>query len=321
MQNIYSRLARVSVAFLVFIIAFVPLQEVFAVANEITLGVDTYAFVSGSSTHSIVFKLATGNLATGDVIHVTFPDTEFPVKTSQTAIVDLSTTNGNYDNDSTTTVTSTTTVNTNDQNYYKIVLNAILTGSPTYVRITGLQTAETAQSTGQYAVHISTYDSTATTTAVETGIAIISNANTVTVTAVIDETLIMTISAGAINFRADPSTNNGIDRAQSSILTVKTNASAYTIASALTNSNKLCLGGSCAVNAQITSATSGENTFAFNTTAAGAGTIAFGSNVVTGANGYTNNTAHNIYYDLDVDNTLKGGTYTGTITYTATPTF
>jgi len=321
-RNTHSWLARISTALLTFAIIFAPMQEVFAVANEITLGVDTYTFVSGSDTHSIVFKLATTGLATGDIIHITFPDTEFPVKASQTAIVDLSLTNGSYADDTTTTVTSTTTVDSNNQNYYKIVLNAVLsTGSPTWVQVTGLTTAETVQSTGQYAVHISTYDSTATTTAVETGIAIISNANTVTVTAVIDEALIMTISAAGINLRVDPSVNGGIDQTQQSVLTVSTNASAYTIASALTNTNKLCLGGSCAANAQITTATSGENTFAFNTTALGAGTILFGANVVAGANGYTNSVAHTIYYDLDVDYTIKAGTYTGTITYTASPTF
>ncbi|MBU1089608.1 hypothetical protein KKF38_02340 [Patescibacteria group bacterium] len=316
--------ARASALVISFALLFMSLPTAAAVANEITSGVDTYSYVSGASTHSIVFELATGNLAAGDIIDVTFPDTEFPVNATQTAVVDLAIENvpATYDADVTTTVTSTTTVDSNSQNHYSIVLGAALTtGTPTWVRITGLTTGETSEPIGQYAMHISTFDSAATTTVVETGTAMLSNDNSFSVTAVVDEALIMTIDAAAINLRVDPSVNAGIDQTQSSTLTVSTNSVSYTISSSLTNTNKLCLDGTCAANAEITSATSGENTFAFNTTAAGAGDTAFGSNVVTAANGYTNSTGHTIYYDLDVDYTIKAGTYTGTITYTATPTF
>ena len=228
---------------------------------------NTYNYVSGASTHSIVFQLATGNLAAGDIINVTFPDTEFPVEATQTAVVDLATENvsGTYDADVTTTVTSTTTVDSVNENHYRIVLGDVLaTGAPTWVRIAGLTTGETSEPIGQYAVHISTFDATATSTVVETGIATLYNSNTVSVIAVVDEALIMTIDAAAINLSVDPSVNDGVDQTQSSTLTVSTNSVSYTIASSLTNTNKLCLDGSCAANAEITSATTGENTFAFN---------------------------------------------------------
>jgi hypothetical protein len=295
-----------------------------AAANEITNGVDTYSYASGASTHSIVFQLATGNLAAGDVIELTFPAPEMPVKAAQTAVVDLGvdSAGATFDADATTAVASTTTVDTASRNHYRIVLSdALTTGTPTWVRVSGLQTGETSQLTaGDYSIHISTYDSTATSTVVETGVAIATLNNGVGVSAVVDETLIFTLDTTNINLRVDPSVNNGIDQTQSNILTISTNAPTYSITTSLNNGGKLITDGGGA-GKEITTAIAGENTFAFNTTSAGAGDTAFGDNAVTAATGITNNVTHTVFYDLDVDYTIQAGTYTGTITYTAVPTF
>jgi hypothetical protein len=338
-----ARKAGISACLLVFGLGIVA--PAFAASNEITgaydtdkHGIDTYAYVSGASTHTVTFKVNAA-LATGDIIEVSFPAPEMPVKVAQTAVVDMSTTNADYGSDATTTVASTTTVTTGDKNLYRITLGDVLAGSPTWIQVTGLTTGETSSpAAGQYTVSLSTYDAAATSTIVETGVAIANVNNTVSMSAVVHEALIMTLDATLLNFSVDPSVNDGQDNTKTTTISVASNAYDGFIIKVLlndgsTNNQLIGVNHAAALTSpgidnyfKFTSATpaGGDGDLSDAGVIAAAAEFSGATTVYTAANNGTdvvNDGDIVVAYDLNVDFTTPADTYTGTITYTAIPAF
>lgn len=211
-------------------------------------------------------------------------------------------------------------------------------------------------SAGQYAIALLTQDSEGT--AISTGYvdAFIGNDTQITVT--VQEALILTIEEGAtINLNVDPSTNNGEDFNNRTVLQVKTNAAdGYKIQAQLDNGSgaaQLQNGTASIVSRSIfDGANYVANTFtyiAYNNAngtdpldktpeelkidleAAGSTasfadsstdmTLYDGTASGVGYSSETNYQNHTIYYLLFVDYLTKAGSYTGQVIYTAYPTF
>lgn len=164
----------------------------------------------------------------------------------------------------------------------------------------------------------------------------------VSITATVQEAMVMTITAGdVLNFIVNPSVNNGIDASQSTTLNVRTNASNYQIevalskddqspgTSALLKSGTTTFAAATGISGEVlgAGAATGENYLNFFNDDATPARTAFGANgagvnIFTGAQtGRTNSADHTVDYELNVDYTVEAGEYTGTITYTAVPTF
>lgn len=203
---------------------------------------------------------------------------------------------------------------------------------------------------GNHAFHIAIKDSA--DAVVETGYARLSWASEVKVRAVVAEALVLTIDDTTVDLDVDPSVNDGEDYSQYTVLTAKTNAnSGYKIQAKLAgaeNSSLAQLDGTDAGNTSAIAsgdAESTENRFgyiAYNSqessktrtelksegtpaafTAGTAANLALYDGTANGV-GYgnpTNSQIHTIYYAFNVDFLTPAGTYEGTITYVALPTF
>jgi hypothetical protein len=203
---------------------------------------------------------------------------------------------------------------------------------------------------GNYAFHVAVKN--AADQVLETGYALLSWANEVTVRAVVAEALILTINDTGVDLTVDPSVDNGEDFSEYTILTAKTNAnsgykiqaklagaeqnssaqldgtdsgnsSAITGGNAETTENRL---GYYAYNSEETSKSratlKSEGTpVAFAAATAANLTLYSGSANGVEATAPTNEQKHTIYYALNVDYLTPAGTYEGTITYVALPTF
>jgi hypothetical protein len=200
---------------------------------------------------------------------------------------------------------------------------------------------------GQYAIAISTHNSEGTT--VDYGYAMANISNTADVTLAVQEAIIVTLDGTSINLNVDPSVNDGKDFSQKSVLEGKTNAQGgYRIqakladgndgstaqlynsdtgdfintGNALNDENRL---GYIGYNASETKTQAQLESDA--SSAASFGNSAGDLLTYEGAGSYvetldvTNSQYHTIYYTLNVDYLTPAGDYTGTITYTAVPSF
>ncbi len=203
---------------------------------------------------------------------------------------------------------------------------------------------------GNYALNIAVKNSAGQV--LETGYAALGWANSIRVRATVAEALVLTIDDATVDLNVDPSVDSGEDYSQKTILTAKTNANTgYKIQAKLAGAENPALaeldGTDAGNTAVITSgnAKSTENRFgyiAYNSTensktktelkaegtpaAFAAGTAANlalynGTANDVGYAGPTNSQTHTIYYAFNVDYLIPAGTYEGTITYVALPTF
>ncbi len=309
-----------------------------AQANEFTGTVTAPTDGTPGSTSTAVtftFDTATDALAAGDKIVITVP-TDFG---NFAAIIagDVSFTTADTSINNATAETFDTT-----QRTITYVLggaeSAIATEVVT-VTIGATNFLTFPATSGQYALHISTKDSNDVVQ--ETGYAVVSIDNTVSVTAIVTEALILTINDTTLNLNADPSVNSGQDTTQNTILSLASNAyGGFVITASLADTgataNQL-LGANN--GAALTSADiAGDNYFKFTSTtpAGGDGNLSDGGIVssitafagsttvytATGSGGdLVNDGDVTVAYDFNVDYTTPADTYAGTITYTATPTF
>lgn len=301
----------------------------FAAANEFT-GTATLSSSAISTTSNVTvgFTPAT-DLTNGGSIVLTFPG-DFTYGALVDADVTVTQTGGTFAAETFNSTTKTITI-------------PVTTAGTGAVSIVVGNTKMTNPATaGQYALQISTKNSSGTV--VNTGYAIASVANTTSLTAVVGEALVMTVNNTALNFNVDPSTNNGQDTSQSSSLTVASNAwNGFQIFATLASAggaNKLydsvSAQGIASSNdaatdnyLKITSTNptnpiTGATTIAaktFGGAALNSGTNPIFSTPTASTAALTNSTTISLAYDLNVDYTTPAGTYAGTITYTATPAF
>lgn len=289
---------------------------------------------TAQTTYTFTFTPTTA-LVNGEKIRLTFPSqyttsfaglTDADVSVSGTNITSTVETFNTTQNSITSTLTTSGTVST----------AITVTIGDTAGALNDLTNPSAA---GTYGVGVDTFS--ATDVLIDQGIATVSIANTVSVTAVVTEALIMTLSNTAISLNVDPSVNNGQDKSQSTAITVSSNAAnGYTISSLLDNgdgSNKNRLKNATAgtyINAysdgvttddyfgykaqnDTLSTSNAENGFAATATS-------MFTDVATTVLGHTapiNSKTHHINYDLNVDYLVPAGQYTGTITYTVAGSF
>ena len=203
---------------------------------------------------------------------------------------------------------------------------------------------------GNYAFHIAIKN--AADQSLETGYALLSWASEVKVRAVVAEALILTINDTGVDLEVDPSVADGEDFSQYTILTAKTNAnSGYKIQAKLSgaeNSSSAQLDGTDSGNSSAITSGDAESTenrigyYAYNSqetaktlatlksegtpvafAAATAANLTLYDGTASGveATAPTNEQKHTIYYALNVDYLTPAGTYEGTVTYVALPTF
>lgn len=312
-----------------------------------TVTLDDYS-ASAASTATIVFDPDT-IIPSGGTIQITIPETF-----TAGDVVDL-TAGGKATLASAGTATIASASLTN-----KIV--TITTGTADIaidenvtIVLTGVITANAANA-GSYGFQVTTKDTDGSV--LDTGIVMVNvgDANTTTdgdqvsVTAVVQEAMVMSIEEGAaLNFTVNPSVNNGVDRSQYSRITMKTNAATYKIDAELKGktdgsiADKLCLAGANCTDAgtfiagnpgdinddnsltfKSTLVQGGATAAAPGTHTAQAGDTKFnGPSVVAPAltTGYTNGDDIVVDYDLDVDYTTQAGSYEGMIILTAVPAF
>jgi hypothetical protein len=289
---------------------------------------DTNA-ISAASIATVTFTPAIA-LADGDTIVVTIPDNFGAFASLTAADVTAANTGGTFGAE---TFDAT-------QKTISIPVTAAGTGDSQVTVTVGVTNKLTNPALeGQYAIHIAT-KTTATGVIVNTGYAIASIANTVSVLATIAEALILTINDVTLNLNADPSANNGQDTTQKTVLSVSSNAfGGFLIQAALADTgataNQL-LGANH--GAALTSNGGVDNYFRVASTveaATGTDSLAGGTPVAnTAFSGTTtvytaaaagaalkNDSDIDVNYDLNVDYTTPADTYAGTITYTAVPTF
>lgn len=189
-----------------------------AAANEFvaTVTAPTNGTQNASTTVTMTFVASTSALAAGTQIVVTVPS-DFSGFSTLTA-GDVS-----FNNASGTIVSAaSTTLNTATQSITGVVATSSLLTDTITVTIGGTNQLRLPVAAGQYSIHITTL--TGAGAVADTGYGIVNVANNVTINAVVDEALIMTINASNVLLTADPSVNSGIDYSQKSVLTVKTNA-------------------------------------------------------------------------------------------------
>ncbi len=329
-------LQKISSIALVFTLMLASSVSTLAAANEFTGTVTAPTDGTPGSTNTAItftFGTATDALAAGDKIVITVP-TDFGNFAAITA-ADVSFTTADLSINNATAETFNTTQRT---------ITYVLGGaeSATAAEVVTVTIGATNFLTfpaisGQYALHISTKNTSDIVQ--ETGYATVNIDTTVSVTAIVAEALIMTINSTALNLNADPSVNNGQDATQSTVLSIASNAyGGFLITASLTDgatANQL-LGANN--GAALTSAGATDNYFKFTSTTpiGGNGNLSDGGIVSTNtpfAGATTVYTAAGagadlvndgdvaVAYDFNVDYTTPADTYSGTITYTATPTF
>lgn len=198
---------------------------------------------------------------------------------------------------------------------------------------------------GQYAIQLMSLDTEGM--GISTGYVMANIGNEVSIITTVQEALILTIDNLSIYLNIDPAVNAGRDFSQRSILTGRTNAKdGYKIQAALTDSDTGAA-GLYNIDADATlpsgDAIGSENVFGYAgyngevsksqadlLTDAATGTSIFSNSsaalgAIAGGNlqavAPTNEQKHTVYYMVNVDFLTPAGSYTGTITYTALPTF
>jgi len=182
--------------------------------------------------------------------------------------------------------------------------------------------------------------------AIESGFVLIDVGNEIGINVHVAEALIFSIDESIINLIADPSVNDGQDYSQFSVFTIATNAlNGYQIQAKLedASSNAALSDGTDTILAG--DAIGSENVFGYlaynneeisktqsDLITYGAGATEYltssdaninlpGGSPVVGYGGTTNEQKHTVYYILNVDYLSQAGDYSGTITYTAVPSF
>lgn len=297
-----------------------------------------------AQTVQIVFEAGDYVVQSGDQIVVAVPD-GFGNFSNLTAS-DVSTTL-----ESTGSVSATETLDATGQTITLAVTGAFADANEALtINLGATNKLQMPARPGNYAFQIAIKNSAGAV--VETGYALFGWANSVQVRATVAEALVLTIDSATVNLNVDPSVNNGEDYSQKTILTARTNAnSGYKIQAKLAGAENPELAELDGTDAGNTSAIatgnaeSTENRFgyiAYNSTeesktktelqaeatpaAFAAGTSANLALYDGTANGIgfsapTNSQTHTIYYAFNVDYLTPAGTYEGTITYVALPTF
>jgi len=334
MQN--TKLSRLVAGLLTVALLVVSSPGAVAAANEFTgtASLDTSA-PSASAIQTIVFT-PDSVLADGDTIVLTYP-TEFGFASLEAGDVSAVQTSATFGDE---TLNST---------FGTISIPVTTAGTGAVTITVGDSNKMTNPSTeGQYSIHIAAKTGDVVD---QTGYALASIANTVSVTATVAEALILTLGSTSVNLNVDPSVYDGEDFSQKTVLTAKTNSvsgykikaklsgaenassaqldgtdtgntSAIASGNARTTENKL---GYIAYNADVTKSQAQLESDATNAQTFAAGTVAdltlyTGSGNIE-ATAPTNEQDHTVYYALNVDYLIPAGTYEGTITYVALPTF
>jgi len=336
MQN--TKLSRLLASVLTVALLVVSSPFSTAAANEFTgtASLDTSA-TGASVIQTIVFTPASA-LADSDTIVLTYPDSSFGFASLAASDVSAVQTSATFGAE---TISSTTGT-------ISIPVTTAGTGAITItVGATNKMTNPSAE--GQYSIHIATKTGDVVD---QTGYALAAIANTVSVTATVAEALILTLGTTSVNLNVDPSVNGGEDFSQKTVLTAKTNAAAgYKIQAKLAGAE---VAGSAQLDGTDTGNTSSLATGDARTLENRIGYIAYNSDATktqaqlesdaTNAQSFaattaanltlydgtadgvqysvpTNEQDHTVYYALNVDYLTPAGTYEGTITYVALPTF
>jgi hypothetical protein len=186
---------------------------------------------------------------------------------------------------------------------------------------------------GQYAFGLHTKDSTGLV--LDTGWALSEVDDDISIRAIVQEALILTVGNNQVNLTVDPSVNGGRDISQYTTLSIATNAPSYNIETKLLNTNNSNpslfnpIAGTEIASLIHAAALDNENYFGYSlntpltsTTFADKSFNALGTNLFEAAeDGLTNEDLFTIYYDLNVDYLTQAGVYEGMIYYTAVPTF
>lgn len=314
------------------------LSSVSAAANEIaTVNFTTMATKSTAVNDSFTFIVPVGgDIVEGDKIVVRIPD-NFPASYAAGAV--SMTTDGTLDDEA-------YAWNSLDREASATLGVGDAIGAGDTITVAFANDFITAPATeGQYSFSIRLDD--ADDVVLATGAALLQVDNQVSVTTTVQEALVLTIDGLQINLNVDPAVNAGKDYSQKTTLNAKTNAqSGYVIQGKLKNSttaNAELYNTDASAGLASGDALSTENRFGYvaynaDTTktqaeldaeAAAQAFAASGTNLVTYAGGanYVENTAptnsqdHTVYYVINVDFLTPAGTYEGTVTYTAVPSF
>jgi len=295
-------------------------------------------------TVQIVFESGSHTIQSGDKIVITVPDDFDNFENLAVGDVSVST-------ESTGTVSETETFDSAAQTI-TITATGDFADADEAVTVTigSTNQLDMPASPGNYAFHISVKN--AADQILETGYALFSWASEVRVRAVVSEALILTISDTAVDLEVDPSVADGEDFSQYTVLTAKTNANTgYKIQAKLSgaeNSSSAQLDGTDTGNSSAITSGDAESTenkigyYAYNSqetaktkatlksegtpvafAAATAANLSLYDGTASGveATAPTNEQKHTIYYALNVDYLTPAGTYEGTVTYVALPTF
>ncbi len=246
---------------------------------------------------------------------------------------------------------SISSANVTDKVLTIVVGEEVATGSTLHVAtLTDAVVDGLPSTSGQYGIQIMSKDDEGET--LNTWLAYDDVNNSVTITATVQEALIMTLDDTSVNLNVDPSVNNGEDYSQKTLLNVKTNAAnGYKIQAQLQDSdtNATLKNGTHNINtgSVYDGASYTPNTFsyvAYNDdetkdkaglksdieSANGTGTFQASSSDLSLYNGTasgvgfasnTNSQDHTIYYILYVDYQTVAGIYSANVIYTALPTF
>ncbi len=293
---------------------------------------------------SSVFEFTNGaDIPAGGEIVVTFPE-EFTMGDIADATGELTLT----DDGSTLTVV---TADLTSKVLTIVAPSTIAANSEIVLSLTTNVIDQNPSLAGQYGIQIMSKDDEGTTIGTGIGYALITD-STVTITATVQEALIMTLDDTSVNLNVDPSVNNGEDYSQKTLLNVKTNAAnGYKIQAQLQDSdtNATLKNGTHNINtgSVYDGASYTPNTFsyvAYNDdetkdkaglksdieSANGTGTFQASSSDLSLYNGTasgvgfasnTNSQDHTIYYILYVDYQTVAGIYSANVIYTALPTF
>jgi hypothetical protein len=336
MQN--TKLFRALAGFLTIALLAVSSSGVHAAANEFTgtVSLDNSA-VSASAVQTIAFT-PNPELSDGDTVVLTYPDSSFVFGSLSAADVSVVQTSGTFGAE---TINSTTRT-------ISIPVTTAGTGAVT-VTVGATNKMTNPSVPGQYSIHIAAKTGEIVD---QTGYALASVGNNVSVTATVAEALILTIAPTSVNINVDPSVNSGEDFSQKTVLTAKTNAaSGYKIQAKLSgaevagsaqldgtdtgNTSSIAAGNSrttenkigyIAYNADETKTQAQLESDATNAQTFAAGTAANltlydGTTDGVKYDSPTNEQDHTVYYALNVDYLTPAGTYAGTVTYVALPTF
>ena len=292
----------------------------------------------------IIFESGSHIIQSGDKIIITVPSDFDNFENLAAGDVSVST-------ESTGTVSETETFDTTAQTITITATGDFADANEAVtVTIGSTNQLDMPASPGSYAFHVSVKN--AADQILETGYALLSWASEVRVRAVVAEALILTISDTAVDLEVDPSVADGEDFSQYTVLTAKTNANTgYKIQAKLSgaeSSSSAQLDGADTGNSSAITSGDAESTenkigyYAYNSqetaktkatlksegtpaafAAATAANLSLYDGTASGveATAPTNEQKHTIYYALNVDYLTPAGTYEGTVTYVALPTF